>query len=467
MSLRIYEPRPFAPMVGDLFAQHDRCALWAKPGMGKTTLVLTYLQAQYTVMGEQYPTLVIAPKRVARDTWTGEAAKWEHLKGLEISPVIGDPDMRRRALKRDVPIFTINYDQLPWLVDYFQQSWPFREVIADEAHNLKGFRLSQGGERAQAVARVARNLVKRWRNLTGTPSPNGLRDVWGPTWYLDFGERLGNSFSSYEERWFRCIRVQDNYTKWIPTEFAQDAIQAKLADICLSLDPRDWFDLKDPIVKTIDVVLPRSARLKYDEMEKELFTVLEGGEEIEANDAGGKSDKCLQLANGAVYLDPERYGKGQWIEVHDEKLQALSDLAAATGDDPLVVVYHFKSDLARLKRVFKDALVLANEEDLVQAKQGKGKLWLAQPQAVGEGIDGLQRWCNSIVYFAQTWRLDSHDQVLERIGPMRQFQEGLDRPVYVYYLVAKDTLDEVVMARREGKRESQDALMEYMKRKSK
>lgn len=461
---RSYTPRPFADLAMDHFNRRDRCALWAKPGMGKTILTLTHLDVLHRVWGESQPTLALAPLRVARDTWATEASKWQHLNGLDVVPVVGTPDARKAALRRDAPVYATNYEQLPWLVEHFGDRWPFATVVADEAVRLKGFRVRQGTERAQALGSVAHKRVQRFIQLTGTPAANGLKDLWGQMWFLDAGQRLGRTYSAFQQRWFRPKPRggAQQFTQWEPTETAADEIHERVADLCLSLDPRDWFDLREPIVNVIEVELPASARAKYRELERELFTMI-GTTEVEVFNAASLSNKCLQLANGAMYLDAERYGAGASIEVHREKLDALQELMDATGDDPLLVVYQFKSDRDRMLREWPDALDLADESKLAQAKAGKGKLWLAHPQSVGEGVDGLQEWCNTVVFFAQTWRADLYEQVIERVGPMRQLQAGKDRNVFVHHIIARQTTDEAAFARRDGKISVQEALLKYTK----
>jgi hypothetical protein len=475
MTPRVYEPRDFAPLVSSFFAHRPRCQLWAKPGMGKTVLTLTHVVNGIELCGDSFPTLIVAPKRVARDGWVAEAAKWQHLKHLEIVPVLGSPEERDRALKRlgRAQVFTINYDNLLWLKEWFDSrliAWPFRRVVPDEATKLKGFRVQQGGVRAAALGSVAHKHAREWINLTGTPSPNGLKDLWGQSWFVDEGQRLGRSYSAFEERWFAYKRVKDAISHKVGIvpvimPFAQEQIMDRLKDICLSLDPRDWFDLQEPIVNIIPVRLPASARAKYNELEREMFTRI-GGFDVEVFNAAALTNKTLQAANGAVYVDPERYGKGAWVEVHDEKLEALAEHCDATGDEPLLVAYQFQSDLARLKRRFPDALVLGEDADLARAKKGEGKLWLAHPASVGHGVDGLQRWCNRLVYFAQDWNLEYHDQLLERVGPMRQYQEGCTDGFFIDYIVAEDTIDEVVVARRDSKRSVQNCLMDFMKERN-
>jgi hypothetical protein len=443
---------------------NTRCALWAKPGLGKTVMTMTFLDHMHNVWGEDAPTLVLAPLRVARDTWANEASKWEHLAGLEVVPVVGDVKQRAAALRTDAQVYTTNYDNLVWMRKHFEETgraWPFRTVVADEATKLKGFRLRQGGIRAQALAGVAHKDVHRWINLTGTPASNGLEDLWGQTWFLDAGVRLGRTFSAFRDRWFRPMKTGNNaFHQWRAAEHAADEIHERLADICLTLDPKDWFDLREPIVNVVEIELPATARAKYREMERELFTMI-GTTEVEVFNAAAKYGKCLQMAAGAVFLEDGI----TWVKLHDEKLDALQEIVEATGDDPLLVSYHYTHELERLLQRFPDALDLSKKDAMAAAMAGKGKVWLGHPASMGHGVDGLQEHCNTVVFFAQDPNLEYHDQILERVGPMRQFQAGKDRPVFLHYLVARGTIDELEMVRRKTKRSVQDTLMDYMKGK--
>lgn len=466
---KVYTPRPYAGLAMRHLGDVDRCALWAKPGMGKTSITMTFLDNLHNVWGEDAPTLVLAPLRVARDTWANEADKWDHLSGLEVVPVVGDTKQRAAALRRDAQVFTTNYENIVWLRQHLKdqrRAWPFRTVVADESTKLKNFRLRQGGVRAQALAGIAHKDVSRWINLTGTPASNGLEDLWGQTWFQDAGVRLGRTFSAFRERWFQPVMngaahdKSKQFYQWRAAPWAADEIHARLADICLTLDPVDWFDLKEPIVNVIEVELPPTAKAKYREMERELFTMV-GIQEVEAFSAAAKYGKCLQMAAGAVFLED---GK-TWVKIHDEKLDALEELVDATGDDPLLVSYHYTHERERLLGRFPDALDLSRKDHMAHAMAGRGKLWLGHPASMGHGVDGLQEHCNTVVFFAQDPNLEFHDQILERVGPMRQFQAGKDRPVFLHYLVARGTIDELEITRRTTKRSVQDALMDYMKGK--
>lgn len=462
-----YTPRAFAPLAAKLFAEQPRSCLFAKPGMGKTSLVLTFLADLYGIVGERRPTLILGPKRVAQHVWTDEAAKWKHTAGLELSTIVGDERSRLAALRRDVPVYVTNYEQLPWLARVLGKRWPFGTVVADESSKLKSFRLRQGSIRARALARYAHKPVRRWINLTGTPAANGLQDLWGQLWFIDEGARLGRTFSAFDERFFTWRNAADAHNRGKaglqkrPVEHAQDLIQELIADVCLTLDPADWFDLAAPIVNRIEVDLPASAAAAYRQMERELFAKLDTGEEVEAFNAAALTMKCLQLANGAVYTDPE--GKA-WAGVHDAKIEALADLVEE-NDGPVLCAYHFVSDRARLLKRFPDALDLATAAGMAAAKRGEGKLWLGHPASMGHGVDGLQHHCCTVAVFGHWWDLEQYEQLVERVGPMRQLQAGTGKAVFVHHIVARKTIDEVVTARRTSKASVQKTLLDYLKAK--
>lgn len=461
--MRDFKLRPIQKMGFDFLVDHPRAALYASMGSGKTSLTLTYLDALYRFLGETKPTLVLAPLRVARDTWPEETAKWRHLQGFEVVPIIGTAAERAAALRRDAPVYSINYDNLVWLRDQFKTSgraWPFGTVVADEATRLKGFRLKQGGARAQALATYAHKDVHRFIQLTGTPAPNGLKDLWGQAWFLDGGKRLGRTYSAFMERWFQAVPGGDGYSQVRPLPNADEEIHAALSDLCLTLDARDWFDLDEPIVNILEVDLPRGARQKYKDMEKDMFLELADGQEVEAFSAATRSLKCLQLASGAIYTEGE-----QFAVVHDEKLDALESIVTEAAGMPVLVSYHFKSDRSRILKRFPAAVDLATREGMARFRAGKSAIGLAHPASLGHGIDGLQDVTNIIAFFSHWWDMEQHDQILERIGPMRQKQSGHERAVFVHYIVAKGTVDELVVQRRAGKRDVQTLLLEYMKQR--
>lgn len=457
---------------------HDRCALWAGMGLGKTPVVLTLLEALYGIGGETQPTLILGPLRVARKVWSDEVRKWDHLAGLSVVPIIGSEKERLAALRYDAPIYTTNYDNLVWLIEHWGDCWPYRTVIADESDYIKGHRISfrvsttgkqflagQGAKRASALAKIAHTHVRRFIELTGTPAPNGLVDLWGQLWYLDKGQRLGRTFDAFRQRWFE--KSYDGYGS-VARGHANTEIHAAVKDLCLTIDGKDWFDLAKPIVNNVYVKLNSKARKLYRDMEKEMFVQLEQ-HSAEALNAAARTQKCLQLANGAIYLDPDVDSDDnpkakKWARVHDEKLDALESIVHETGGVPLLVCYEFKSDLARLLKAFPKGRALKTEQDENDFKAGKIPMLFLHPKSGGHGIDGFQYACNNIVFFGHNWSLGQYQQVIERIGPVRQMQAGLERPVFVHHIIARDTVDEMVMERRETKRGVQDILLAACKR---
>jgi len=458
-----YTPHPYQDLLTEDIFAHKRGNRFAGMGMGKTVSHLTAIDGMNLTDGTEL-TLVLAPKRVALSTWPREAAKWSHLTNIEVQPIVGSRAQRLKALRADANVFTVNYDNLPWLIAEFDDKrWPFKRVLADESRRLAGFRIKQGGVRSGALARVAHQEVEVWSNITGTPAPNGLKDLWGQQWFIDRGARLGKSFEAFKLRWYH--RGYDGYGI-VPADFAQEQIQNEIRDCTIALDPRDWFALEEPIVRNIYVDLPPEARRKYREMERTMFTeIFAHGmpRGIEAVNAAAKTMKCLQIASGTVWADTKAKITAT---VHEEKLDALESILSEAGGMPLLIAYQWvpsKEEILKRFPAFKFFDTAPETEDAWNA--GKIPGLVLHPQSGGHGLN-LQFGSNIIVYYDQWWDLEQYDQVLQRIGPVRQLQSGLNRNVWVYHLLARDTTDEDVMVRRESKREVQDILFEAMKRRS-
>ena len=453
---REFKPHGYQGQMIDHIIDNKRCALWVFMGGGKSVATLTALDTLNYVEDDIYPALVLAPLRVAKTTWVEEVTKWRHLSHLRVTPIVGTEAERKAALRQQSEIFTCNYENLPWLVAAWGDAWPYKTVVSDESTKLKSFRLRQGGSRARALGMVAHTKVKRFVELSGTCAPNGLQDLWGQLHFLDRGERLGRSFNAFISRWFR--------PDWsgfgtVPLPHAQAEIQDKLRDLCLTVKAEDWFDLRQPIVTNVLVDLPVKARRHYDEMEKAMYTELTSAE-VEAFGAAEKSLKLLQLASGAMYT-----AKDEWEVLHDEKISALESIIEESGGEPILVAYHFKSDLARLKKAFPKARHLdSNPKTITQWNAGEIQLLLAHPQSAGHGLN-LQFGGRTLVYFSHWWALEDRLQIAERLGPVRQLQAGFDRSVFIYNLMARDTVDELVVARIDEKRTVQQLLLDSMRRK--
>jgi len=450
--------REYQTIARRFMGDRPRCALWALPGAGKTAAVLHALADLY-LTGEIERVLVIAPLRVARDVWTDEVARWPDVAPVlgTIVPIVGTPAERRRALAATPLIQTINYENLLWLTEELRGRWPFDTVVADEASKLRSFRVKQGGKRAHTLGSFAHTKVRRFWELTGTPSANSLAALWGQAWFLDGGQRLGRSFEAFQQRWF-SYEGDKGRSALVPLPFAQEQITEALRDICLTIDPKDWFDLREPVYTRVPVKLPAAARDVYRKLQKELFAELRSGR-VTAFNAAAKSSKLRQVASGNVYLDDR---EGAWETVHTAKLEALEDLLAELNE-PAVVAYAFVSDRLALLARLPGAVDLATSEGLRRFKAGHAQVGIAHPQSLGHGVDGLQRVCRTTIFYSSEWDHEGRLQLLERTGPTRQHQAGLNRNVLVYDLIATGTVDEAILGRHESKASVQQALLDSMR----
>ncbi|MBC7601206.1 MAG: DEAD/DEAH box helicase, partial [Ramlibacter sp.] len=395
----------------------------------------------------------------AQQTWPKEAKKWANLD-VHVQALTGLDSLKLDQFNRNggKGFFTTNYEQIPNIVRLFDP-WPFRTIILDESTRCAGFRTRQGTKRMQILAKVAwLPQVQRLIQLTGTPAPNGLKNLWGQLWFLDKGQRLGKTYNAFTSRWF--APSWDGYGV-VPFKHSQGEIQDLIADLCITIDPRDYMEVDEPIETVIEVELPHEARKLYREMERAMFFELsaDGADiEVEAFGAASRINKCLQIANGFVYHGDER----NWAPLHEAKLDALESIVEEAGGMPLLVSYQFKTDLLMLKKRFPKGMTL-DEVTEDEWNAGKVPLLFAHPASAGHGLN-LQWGSNILVDYSSGWNLEYDDQIVERIGPMRQFQAGLDRAVYRYRLVAVNTVDEMVAERRQTKASVQDILLAAMKR---
>ena len=451
---REFVPHDYQEDALQFLYRNKRCALWMLMGGGKTVTTLTALE-NLSLVEDVYPVLVLAPLRVAKITWPDEIAKWSHLNHLRTSILSGgSAEKRKRALAKEADIYFCNYDVVGWVVEYLKEQgipWPFKTIVADEMTRLKSFRLRQGSKRAKSLGTVAHS-VSRFIGLTGTPSPNGLKDLWGQTWFLDKGERLGRTYSSFEQRWFR--KGYDGFSI-SPLETAQTEIEDKLRDICLTIK---GLPVDEPIYNNVYVDIPPLCRKLYDEMEKQMFTEI-NDHGVEAANAAVKTMRLLQLANGAIYIDDAH----NWEAVHVAKLDALDSVISEAAGTPVLVAYHFKSDLERLQTRYPKARTLDSDPNTVRDwNAGRIPVLFAHPASAGHGLN-LAEGGNILAFFSLDWSLENYMQIIERIGPMRQKQAGFDRPVLIHHIMAKNTVDDMVLERLQSKKSVQEVLLDALK----
>jgi len=450
----------------DHIIAHRRSALLADMGIGKTRAVLAAIRDLFLTGELAKPVLILGPLNVARWVWTGENE--EAGLGLKINVIAGGRTAEHAAIaKSRADIYTINYDNLPWLVSLYGERWPFGMVVCDESTRLKGYRKRRGTLRSEALASrawdekdtPARFSKCRWVNLTGTPAPNGYLDLWGQTYFLDKGQRLGGTYTAFRDRWFRVEDPYSRHKNFVPHDWAPAEIKRRINDICKSYEAKDWFDIRDPIVIDRWVKLPPEVMKTYRQFERALRIRLSETKTVTATTAAALSMKCLQVASGAVYVDHT----AETHVVHDEKIAELESIIEESGGNPLIVVYHFRSDLARLREAFPGIVTLDAKGKVLKAwNEGKVPLLALHAASAGHGIS-LQYGGNRIAFFSQWWDYEQYRQVIERIGPARQAQAGFTRPVYIYHILARGTVDELVMARRGTKQSIHQLLMGGLK----
>lgn len=393
--------------------------------------------------------LVIAPKRVAEDTWTREHAKWDHLKGLKISKVLGAAAQRRKALETEADIYVIGRDNVVWLVEHLQKTrkgWPFDMVVIDELSSFK----NPQAKRFQAL-RKAMPHVKRVVGLTGTPSPNGLMDLWAEVYLLDRGERLGSTLGAYRERYFRP-GTRNGYVvyKWDALPGAGKEIEAKISDICVSMSAADYLRLPKRIDNVIPVQLSPAEMAAYKTMEAEQLLQIKD-DDIAALNTAAVMTKLLQIANGSVYAVD-----GKVVQIHNAKLEALEEIIDTT-DGPVLVFYSYKHDLAAIQGSIKGARILNSTADIADWNAGKVQVLLAHPASVGYGLN-LQEGGHVIVWYGLTWSLELYQQANARL-----YRQGQEKPVIIHHLIAEGTVDEEVMQALQHKDTSQAALLAALK----
>ena len=392
---------------------------------------------------------MVAPLRVAEDTWTKESAKWDHLQGLRVVRVLGSQAQRICALETDADIYCINRENIPWLVKYYGTDWPFDGVVLDELSSFK----SPSSKRFKAMRKV-RPLIKHIVGLTGTPSPNGLIDLWAQIYLLDQGKRLGRTLTEYRNRYFNPGR-RNGYVvyDWVPKDGAEDEIYRRISDICISMKACDYLKLPERVDVVRTVKLDDEAQTAYTEMEKEAVLELGPNEIVDAGTAAVVSGKLLQIANGAVYDE-----NGKTHIIHESKLDTLEDVIEAVNGRPVLVFYAYQHDLERIMQRFPQARKLEGSAEIDAWNRGEIPILLAHPAGAGHGLN-LQAGGNHIVWFGLTWSLELYQQANARI--YRQGVKG--ERVTITHLVTEGTIDEDVMRVLDGQATRQDALLEAVK----
>ena len=442
--------------------QDEVLALFLDMGLGKTAITLTAVNDLIFNRFVVNRCLVIAPKKVAEDTWTREQSKWDHLSLLKIRPVLGSRNKRIRALNSPGNVFVINRENVSWLVDYYRNDWPFDMVVIDESSSFK----SHQSKRFKALKNI-RGHIRRMVELTGTPSPNGLTDLWAQLYLLDGGKRLGRTLTEYRNNYFSpSARNATTIFSYAPRPGAAEKIQELIRDICISLSARDYLELPDRIDNIRYIKLDAKARQAYDEMERERILELPDMV-LDAGSAAVLSGKLLQLANGAVYQtteyieDDKAREEKDVIEIHDNKVEAFLELMEELNGKHALVFYNFQHDLSRLKRALSRTKLTVRElrtsRDIADWNEGSIEVLLAHPASVAYGLN-LQEGGSDVIWFGLNWSLELYQQANARLH-----RQGQKHTVYIHHLVVADSVDEDVIAALQKKGDCQAALLEALK----
>jgi len=427
-----------------------KCAVWAGLGLGKTITTLTAIVDLIDSMTVS-KVLIVAPLRVANSVWHKEAANWEHTKHLTFSIVTGSEKERLSALHKTADVYVINRENVHWIVEHLKKDelytrfWKFDMIVLDEASSFK----SSSSQRFKALRKTIR-FTNRLVELTGTPSPNGLLDIWSQMYLLDCGERLGRSMTAYKQRFFEAGYNGYSYK---PVKSADKIIHKLIDDIVISLNVDDYLEMPERIDTVIRVPLPPSRMVEYKQLERE-FLIQINDNEVVAYNAATLAGKLLQYCNGAMYTDELK----NWTEVHSAKLDAIDDIISENTDENLLIAYNYKTDLIRLQARYPDAVVLDKEPKTIeQWNSGNIKMLLAHPASAGHGLN-LQHGGSIIVWFGLNWSLELYQQFNGRLH-----RQGQTKPVRVVHIVADGCIDDKVMAAIENKAETQQQLLDALK----
>ena len=444
----IYEAREYQTFATQFILSHPAAGIFLDMGLGKSVITLTAVAELMFDRFEIGTVLIIAPLRVARDTWPEELRKWDHLSHLRWSAAIGSEKERRLALSKTADVYLINRENVKWLIS--DSGLPFRYdmIVVDELSSFK----SHKSERFRAL-RKARPSVRRIIGLTGTPCSNGLMDLWAEIGMLDMGERLGRYIGRYRDTYFvPDKRSMQQVFSYKPRENAEDEIYQKISDITISMRSEDYVDMPERIDNIVHVHLSDTEMALYKELRRELILRLPDGE-IDAKSAGSLTVKLLQMANGAVYTED-----GGYAQIHDRKLDALEDLLEAANGKPVMVAYNFRHDLDRIRLRFPMARVIRETSDIRDWNEGRIPFALIHPDSAGYGLN-LQSGGSTLIWFGLPWKLEAYQQTNFRL-----YRSGQpDACVVVHHILAKGTLDERVLLSLQEKNASQSALLDAVR----
>lgn len=448
--MAIYKPHEYQAYCTGRIISDSSLGLFLDMGLGKTVITLTAVNELMYNRFEVSKVLVIAPKKVAESTWSEEADKWEHLKHLRVSKILGTVQQRIKALNTPADIYVINRENVPWLVEYDSNAWRFDMVVVDELSSFK----SNKAQRFKSLCYV-RQHISRFVGLTGTPASNGLIDLWAQVYLLDGGERLGKKITHFRTRYCECETHGGHFTTYSMKPGADEAVKAAISDICISMKAEDYLQLPGCITVDVPVMLDMKSQKQYKDFERDMLLQVDENT-LDAGTAAVLSGKLLQFANGAVYGENKSV-----VEIHSCKLDVLSEVIEGLNGQHALLFYNFQHDLTRItSRFSRSGLVLRqlrNDKDQRDWNDGKIDILLAHPASAGYGLN-LQQGGHHIIWFGLNWSLELYEQANKRLH-----RQGQQEAVIIHRLVTRDTRDVDVVAALEGKHDVQNALLEALK----
>lgn len=441
-------PHDYQQYAIDFIKNNEVAAILLDMGLGKTSITLTAVNDLIFDSFEVSKVLVIAPLRVARDTWPAEIKKWDHLKHLRYSVAVGSESERLAALRKEADIYIINRENVDWLVNKSRVSFDFDMVVIDELSSFK----SHQSKRFKSLLKV-RPFIKRIVGLTGTPSSNGLMDLWAQFRILDMGKRLGRYITHYRNAYFLPDkRSADRIFTYKPADGAEQMIYNRISDITISMKSADYLKLPECIINEVPVFMDVKEKRIYETFKEDMVAKIKD-EEIDAANAAVLSGKLLQMANGCIYDEDKKA-----LKIHDRKLDALEDLIESANGKPLLVAYWFQHDLARIKERFS-VREIKTSKDIEDWNQGRIPVAVIHPASAGHGLN-LQTGGSTLVWFGLTWSLELYQQCNARLH-----RQGQTDTVVIHHIIAKETIDEDVMAALQRKEKIQNALINAVKAK--
>lgn len=441
-----YKPHSYQEYAIKYIEAHPISALLIDMGLGKTSITLTAIRNLLFDSFEVCNVLVIAPLRVAKNTWTDKIKKWEHLSTLTYSLIIGNENERLSALNEQTDIYIINRENVDWLVNKSGYKFDFDMVVIDELSSFKNHQ----SKRFKSLMKV-RPLVKRIVGLTGTPSSNGLMDLFAEFKILDMGKRLGYFIGQYRNTYFKPDKMNGPIVySYKPLPNAENAIYEKISDITVSMKANEYLKMPELLTSNYVVELSNSEKNQYDEMKKSLVLEITDGE-ITASNAASLSNKLCQLSNGAIYDDEQNI-----VEIHDRKLEALEDIIESMNGKPLLIAYWYRHDLERIKSRFS-VREIKTSEDISDWNDGKIPVALIHPASAGHGLN-LQNGGSTLVWFGLTWSLELYQQTNARL-----YRQGQKNTAVIQHIITKGTIDEQILKALQKKNKTQADLIDAVR----